>query len=294
MRMPFITLLMLSSVLTAATVDLPSDPGLLEVWGTVSERTGIPEGTGSSRQRTDDSILLNDEKAEAIIAKAVEALGGDRYLQVKTQIGRGQFSVIRDNAVISFRTFIDVIVFPDKERTEFKSRGSRTIQVNTGDTGWIFDGDQEFIKVQNDIQVGNFKRAIRTSIDNLLRGQWKGEGQLSYVGRRPATLGKRNDVVKLIYDDGFAVEFEFADDGLPQKALYTLKNAEGEEVKEEDRYAQFVEFNGIMTPFVIDRITNGTPTSRINYETVEFNKPIRDSIFIKPSNAKAAKKDLKF
>src|SRR4051794_11473502 len=85
--------------------------------------------------------LKTDEHAAAIVAKAVEILGGDKYLQVRSQVGRGKYSVIRDGALASFQSFIDVIVFPDKERTEFKSGASKTIQTNSGKTGWIFDGD---------------------------------------------------------------------------------------------------------------------------------------------------------
>ena len=237
----------------------------------------------------------SNDKAKAILSKAVQNLGGDRYLQVKSQIGRGKFSVIKENTVISFQTFVDVIVFPDKERTDFKGGGSRTIQTNSGNTGWVYDGDQQLIKVQNEGQIANFKQGIRTSLDNLLRGGWKNEAELAYIGRRPATLGKRNDVVKLTYKDGFIVEFEFAsDDGLPQKAIYKRTNPDGEEIKEEDRYAQFIDVAGIKTPFIIDRVTNGTPSSRINYESIEFNKSIPDSIFAKPGNAKDAKKEAKY
>lgn len=237
---------------------------------------------------------VTNEKAAAVIAKAVQSLGGERYLNVKTQVGKGKFSVLREGGVISFQSFVDVIVFPDKERTEFRSSGSRITQVNTGDTGWIFDGDQEIIKVQNEAQVANFKQSIRTSLDNLLRGYWKAEAEVTYIGKRPATLGKRNEVVKLVYKDGFAVEFEFAaDDGLPQKAIYKRKNVDGEDVKEEDRYAQFIDVNGIKAPFIIDRNTDGKPSSRINYESVEVNRNISDAIFAKPANVKEAKKELK-
>src|SRR5437016_4811732 len=90
------------------------------------------------------------EKATAIIAKAVQTLGGDKYLQVRTQIGRGKFSVIKEKTVVSFQEFVDVIVFPDKERTEFKVGGVKTVQTNTGNTGWVFDGEQNLIKVQNE------------------------------------------------------------------------------------------------------------------------------------------------
>ncbi|MBK8466010.1 MAG: hypothetical protein IPL32_09275 [Chloracidobacterium sp.] len=244
--------------------------------------------------QTDTSKSDSKEKAESIIKKAVQSLGGEKYLQVKTQIGRGQFSLMKEGSLISYQSFTDVIVFPDKERTDFKGGGSRSIQVNNGSTGWLYDDSLDVIKIQNETQIANFKQGIRTSLDNLLHGHWKGDGELTYVGKRAATLGKRNEVVKLTYKDGFTVEFEFAaDDGLPQKALYKRTNADGEEVKEEDRYAQFLDIGGIKTPFIVDRWTNGKQSSRINYESVDFNKPIPDSIFAKPANPKDAKKDLK-
>ena len=100
--------------------------------------------------------------------------------------------------------------------------------------------------------------------------------------------------MKLVYKDGFTVEFEFAaDDGRPQKAIYKRTNVDGEEIKEEDRYAQFIDVNGIKAAFIIDRHTDGKPSSRINFESVEFNRRISDAIFVKPQSAKEAKKDLK-
>src|SRR5687767_9070080 len=55
------------------------------------------------------------EKAAAIIGRAIERLGGERYLQVRSQISRGKFSIMKAGALISFQTFFDVIVFPDRE-----------------------------------------------------------------------------------------------------------------------------------------------------------------------------------
>ncbi len=235
------------------------------------------------------------EKAEAILKTAVQAMGGDRYLQIKTQVSKGKFSQMKAGSVATFQTFLDVIVFPDRERTEFKGGGSKHIQVNSGDTGWVYDGDQELVKVQTDRQIANFKQGLRTSLDHLLRSYWKGDADLSYVGRRPATLGKRNDVVRLTYKDGFWVEFEFAaDGGLPQKAVYKRADlSSGEEFTDEDRYAQFIELKGIQFPFVVDRFTNGLHASRINFESIEINQPILETIFEKPATPKDARKDIK-
>ena len=237
--------------------------------------------------------LKTDEKAEAVLKKAVDKLGGEKYLQVKSTVGRGRFSVIREGAIVSFQSFTDVIVYPDKERTEFKDGGVKTVQTNTGETGWIFDGGAETINLQNKDQIEGFKRGLRVSLDNLLRGYWRGKGVLSYVGKRAATIGKRSEVVKLTFADEFAVEFEFSDEYLPVKAIYKRLNADKEEVKEEDRYAQFVDFQGIKTPLIVDHFSNGAQTSRINYESVEFNKTISDKIFVKPNSPKELKKDLK-
>lgn len=235
-----------------------------------------------------------DEKAEAVLKQTVEKLGGEKYLKVKSIVGRGRFSILRDGAIVSFQSFTDVIVYPNKERTEFKEGSLKTVQTNTGDTGWISDGAAETINGQTPVQIANYKRSLRTSIDNLLRGHWRGKADLTYVGKRPASLGKRSDVVKLTFDDGFAVEFEFSDEGLPMKAIYKRLNADNEEIKEEDRYAQFVDINGIKTPFIVDHFTNNVQTSRVNYESVEFNKTIPDSIFTKPNSFKELRKDLKF
>lgn len=237
----------------------------------------------------------SDEKAEAILKRAIENLGGEKYLRATTQIGRGKYSVLRDNALVSFQTFVDVLVFPDKERTEFRVTGGKTVQVNVGKTGWIFDGEAQIINVANKEQIESYKRGVRTSLDSLLRGNWRKEAnvKLQTAGKRQAGLGKRNDVVKLVFDDDFTVEFEFSDDGLPVKSIYKRVNSDGEDVTEEDRYAQFVEVQGIKTPFIIDHFTNKQQTSRVNYETVEFNKAVPDSIFAQPKTAKELKKDLK-
>ncbi len=231
-----------------------------------------------------------DVQADAVVAKAVKFMGGDKYLGVKTLVGKGRFSIIREGRVISYQEFTDVIVFPDKERTDFKGQGIKTVQTNVGDAGWMFDGDHDRLIDQTEIQIANFRRGIRVSLDNLLRGGWKGHAKLTYVEKRPATLGKRNDVVKLTYDDGFAVEFEFsADNGMPRKAIYKS----GEETTEMDLYEQFISVGGIKTPFVVDRRTNDEHMSRINYDSVKFNVKVPDSIFEKPADEKHLK-SLKF
>ena len=73
------------------------------------------------------------------------------------------------------------------------------------------------------------------------------------------------------------------------KVLYKRKDADGKEIAEEDRLAQHLKIQGVTTPFVIDHYSAGAQTSRINYQSMELNTSIPDSLFARPANAKAVK-----
>ena len=238
-----------------------------------------------------DRTLAVDEKAEQILKRAVEAMGGAAYLGVRSVVSRGNFTPYEQGAARLPNTFVDYLVFPDRERTEFRGQGVRSIQTNTGETGWIYDGMVRKINDLTPAQIEDFRIAMRTSLDNLLRGWWRDAGgQLSYIGRREAGVGARNEAVRLTYPDGFAVEYEFnARNGLPAKVRYKKKNNEGEDVEEEDRYAQHLTVNGVVFAFVIDHYRAGVQSSRVNYEKVELNAPVPDSLFARPADAKALK-----
>lgn len=237
-----------------------------------------------------------DAKAEAVVARALEVLGGSNYLNLKTVIGRGFYTTFHDGAPQLPARFLDYIAFPDKERTEFTGAGIKAIQTNVGDTGWLYDGATKSLKDMQQSQITDFKRSMRTTLENLLQGWWRKESAtLTYVGRREAGLAKRNETVRLTYPDGYWIEYEFgARDGLPAKMIYKRSkkkpdSEETEETTEEDRLAKPITIAGVTAPWVIDHYVNGVQTSRINYESVEYNKPLPNSLFVKPDNVKALK-----
>jgi len=235
-------------------------------------------------------------KAEAVVNRAIEVLGGNTYLNVRTVVGRGFFSTFSDGISQNPARFLDYIAYPDRERTEFTGAGIRVVQTNTGDTGWLYDGATKSLNDMKAPQIEDFKRSMRTSVENLLHGWWKKEkATLSYIGRREAGLARRNEVLRLTYPDGFWIEYEFAvKEGLPAKVIFKTtkkkpESEETEEVTEEDRLAKPIAIAGVTSPWVIDHFTNGIQTSRINYESIEYNSPLADSLFAKPANIKGLK-----
>jgi len=237
-----------------------------------------------------------DEKSQQVIDRAIESLGGQKYLGVQTVIGKGFYTSYKDGFSQIPARFLDYLEYPHRERTEFTGAGIRTIQTNVGDTGWIFDGAVKKISDQTPAQVEEFKRGLRTSLDFLLQGHWKKEGgKITYVARREAGVGKRNHAIRLTFADESWIEYEFAaSDGLPAKIIYKRERKDPDTgdmvvVTEEDQLFKFITIDGVTAPWVIDHFVNGHQTSRINYESVQYNQRFADSLFTKPDNVKAIK-----
>ena len=81
---------------------------------------------------------------------------------------------------------------------------------------------------------------------------------------------------------------------MPEKVIYSTSKKkpdsdEPEEVTEEDRLAKPIAVAGITAPWVVDHFINGAQTSRISYESIEYNRPLADALFVKPANIKSLK-----
>lgn len=252
--------------------------------------------TSSTNTFSAEKTSSVDEKSKQIMDRAIEVLGGANYLNVKTVIGKGFYTQMNDGVSQLPQRFLDYIVYPDRERTEFTSLGIKTIQTNSGETGWMFDGAVKKISDQSPAQVEEFKRVMRTSLENLLRGWWQKEGgKIVYVGRREAGLAKRNETIRLMYPNDFWIEFEFgARDGFPAKIIYKRMRKDpdsGDQVEttEEDQLLKFITVQGITAPWVVDHYINGKQVTRINYEDLKYNQPIDDALFAKPTDVKKIK-----
>ena len=237
-----------------------------------------------------------DEKSQQIIDKAIQSVGGAAYLNVSSVIGKGFYTTFNQGVSQLPAKFVDYVAYPDRERTEFTGGGIKTINTNDGDKGWLFDGAVKTITDQGPTQIEDFKRAMRTSLEYVLRGWWKKEGgKITYVGRREAGLAKRNETIRLTSPNGFWVEYEFgAKDGLPSKIIYkrvrkNMDSGDEEETTEEDQFFKFITIDGVTASWVIDHFINGKQSSRINYESIQYNQKLADSLFAKPENVKAIK-----
>jgi hypothetical protein len=229
-------------------------------------------------------------KAAALITQAVKARGGDAYLNVRSVVGRGQFSPFAKGVAGLPAPFVDYVVYPDRERTEFGKGDQKYVQTNSENSGWIYDGEQKMIRDQTEDQVKNFLQNIRHDIDNLLRRGWKEPGaKLVYLGRREPWRNVFSQAVRIDFSDGAAVTIHFdLRSKLPIMSEYKTISGDGT-TNDQVRFFRWLSFDGIQFPTIQDFYREGVQTARAVYESVSFNEPVPEKLFAKPENIKEVK-----
>jgi hypothetical protein len=243
-------------------------------------------------QRADPNDPKNVERGGELIKLAIQARGGDRYLGYKTIMSTGQFTPF-DKGISQFPVqFVDWIVYPDKERTEFGKgkKKNRRIQVNVGKTGWVYDGDAETLKDQTDQQIQSHLEGIELDLDRILRVAWKEPGvEVRFAGREETRPGERADVVAIQLKPDLTV-FLWLDrqTHLPMSLIYEKSGDQGL-TKNEYRFFQYVDYDGVKFPNIVDFYRDSVQESRVNYQSVKLNVPVGDELFAKPASVKAIK-----
>ena len=232
------------------------------------------------------------ERAAAGLEAAIAALGGPKYLAIKSAVARGVFTSFNQGQATFPVDFVDTFVYPDRNRTDFGKKKSRVVQSNTKDGGWKYDGARETLTAQDADEVHQFALYVRANIDNILRGGWRAEGvQLHYIGRTDIAPRVWAEGVSVEYPDGFKVDLFFdPQTHLPVASRYHIgaeSGAAGSLV--ETRYHVFLDFDGVKVPRTVDLYKDQVQTARLVYDTVDFNTPIDPKFFDQPASAKALK-----
>ncbi|MBK9706446.1 MAG: hypothetical protein IPO77_05430 [Acidobacteria bacterium] len=249
-------------------------------------------GLHAGAQKADPNDPKNKELGIELIKLAIEARGGSAYLGYRTLLATGQYTPFDKGFSQIPQPFIDLIAYPDKERVEFGKGKKKNIkiQVNSGKTGWLYDGDAQTLKDQTDKQIQDYLEGLEFDIDRILRGGWQQPGtEVRFHGREELRPGERADVV-LIQINPERKLFLWLDRNthLPLTLIYE-KAGDGGLVKHEVRFFQFVGYDGVKFPNIVDFYRNGIQESRINYQTVKLGIPANEEQFIKPSGPKAVK-----
>lgn len=248
--------------------------------------------TTARAQKADPNDPKNAERGRELVKQAIQARGGDRFLNYTNITSTGVFTPFENGISKNPTRFVDWVIFPDKERTEFGKgkKKDRRIQVNVGSTGWVYDGEAETLKDQNDKQIQEHIEGLDADVDRLLRRAAKDPKlDVQFAGREEIRPGERADVVsiKLKSEQVFYIWLA-PQTHLPMSLNYERAGDSGL-TRNEIRYFQYVDYDGVKFPNIVDYYRDSVQVSRVNIESVKLNAPIGEELFTKPPSVKAIK-----
>lgn len=241
-------------------------------------------------QKADPDDPANIEKGKRLLQQTIELRGGASFLGYRTMEAQGQWTPFEQGASTIPIPFHDFLVLPDKERTEFGKgkKKDRKINVNVGTTGWVYDGEAETLKDQNDKQVKDFQDSRESDLDMVLRAAVQDKNaDVRFYGRAETRPGERADVIQIKLKTTFLLMIDPISK-LPATLSYEKAEEQGT-ARYEYRFHQFVPYDGVRFPNIVDLYKNGIQISRVNYQSIKLNVDIPETLFVKPANAKAVK-----
>jgi hypothetical protein len=221
----------------------------------------------------------NARQARAVLDQAIQALGGQAYLDIQdiSQEGR-TYSFYHGQANSYGIQFWRFYKYPDKERVELTKKR---------DVAYVFNGDQGYeitykgTRAQDAKDVADYVRRRQYSLDWVLR-HWLNETgvALFYDGDAVAADKPAQQVTLLnAKNQGVTIDVD-VNTHLPLKKSYSWRDpTDKERNTEEEIYDNYRPVQGVMTPFSITRFYNGDMSSQRFLNSVSYNQGLSDSKF---------------
>jgi hypothetical protein len=221
----------------------------------------------------------NAHRARAVLEQAIQALGGQAYLNIQdiSQEGRTfSFHNGRPNSlgVIFWRFY----KFPDKDRLELTKQRDVVYVYNA------YKGTEITYKGPHPMDPKDLTEYVRRrhfSLDWVLR-KWLSEPgvALFYEGQTVAEEKPVEQVTVMNAHNEGVTLYVNTDDHLPVKKTYSWRDATDKQRNIEDEvYDNYRPVQGIMTPHTITRFYNGDMSGQRFLSSVSYNQGISDSQF---------------
>jgi hypothetical protein len=245
---------------------------------------GLPATT--PRATAQDEVLMPEQsaaKAKGLIQAAIEALGGQAYLDVHdvTCTGRlGQFGHAGD--LNGFETFVDYAQPPLKDRTENLPKRN-LVEVYNNDKGWVLDRGGVSEAAASD--MARYQEDIKVDLDNILRHRIHEPNMIFRYDSSDVVDLKEVDWVELVDNENRTIRIAFASSThLPVRKTVDTRNPDtqmkGEEI---EYYSLYHPIDGVQTPFQITRERNGLKVYQVFFDKCQYNTNLSDSLFTKES-----------
>ncbi len=247
--------------------------------GVTPEQTDAPPAAQSAHAGSNVPVDQdNARKARALLDQAIQALGGQTYLNFRDMTQQGRtYSFYHGQPNSAGILFWRFYKYPDKERVELTKQRD-VVYILNDDKGYevTYKGTaSEDPKVLTD---GLRRRAH--SLEWVLR-KWLSDPSVALFYDGPAVAAEKPaEQITIMRKDDSVTLYLDANDHLPLKKSYSWRDPTDKLRNTEDEvYDNYRPSGGIQTPFSITRFLNGDMTNQRFLNSVSFNTGLSDSMF---------------
>jgi len=278
-------LLLIRVLAFALAISVWADPAASAQTGAQDSSTPAAAGAQSttSNQASNRANRGNDEQnahqARVLLDQAIQALGGQAYLNIHNVEQEGRtYSFYHGRPTSNGILFWRFVEYPDKERIEVtKERDVASVYV--GDKGYEITYKGPHAVEKKDLE--DYLRRRRFSLDTLLR-TWINDPTVALfydgnalAGNLPAQqvtlINAKDEAVSLCFD---------VETHLPIKKSYRWRDPVDKERNiEEEIYDNCRLVQGVMTPWGFTRYYNGDMQSQRFVNAVHFDESLNQAMF---------------
>jgi len=247
---------------------------------TGAQTTGQPASESTTTvQSSAPTDQENVRKARALIDQALQALGGQAYLDIHDVQQEGRtYSFYHGRPTSNGVVFWRFVEYPNKERIEVTKQRDVAMLYN-GDKGYeiTYKGAHPLEKKDLD----DYLRRRKFSLETVLRS-WINDPQVALfydgnalAGNLPAQqitlINAKNEAVNLFFD---------VETHLPIKKSYSWRDPlDKERNQEEEIFDNYRLVQGVMTPYGFTRYFNGDMQTQRFVNSVHFNQGVNETMF---------------
>ena len=226
----------------------------------------------------------SEKKAREVIKAAIDAMGGDAYLQIENSHAIGRYFGFRKGRK-SFARYQDWTVYePIKSRTEF-AKGEFVMIYNLElNKGWSVEG-KEFVEEIKEEDIKDFhESSVKRDMDYIFKKRLNEDGMsLFYYSPNEVAGGGDFEAVEILDETNYSIVVFFdLNTHLPAKVEHHSTDKVGVRHKNERELANWHNIQGVNVPLRSDYYVDGELSRQYFIEEISFNLAIPDEYFTKP------------
>jgi hypothetical protein len=196
-----------------------------------------------------------DPKAQQVLDRVIQGLGGPAFLKVKRLTTRGHIFSIQNEATTGYAPFESAVEYPDKRRFSY-GKNPPVILINNGDQAWELDRFGQ--TSQTPEQARRWQISNRYSLENLLRLRIHEPGILIQPGGVDFVDNVATQALEMVDAQETQLKLDLNRRTLlPVRVTYRVRNPQtGDWDDFADVYSDYKLIDGVMTPMHIARFLN--------------------------------------